>query len=132
MRRGALLLAAALGLAACFGSRTTLTLRVDVPAGPPITADFLGVMLTPFGDGKAELIYELPEDRPLDDRVQTLVVILASVPPGSVDIVVDARRLVLDADGGPPVSVSLATGAASATFVRDRNTDVTVHLAPPP
>jgi hypothetical protein len=122
-------LGAVVWAAACNQAPTTITVRVDVPTGPPVMAAFLGVTLTPFGDGGARFYYDVSSDPTIDSGGHTLVVILPDDRAETLNVEVDALGA-MELDGGPAPS-PLASGAASVTTVPYRTVAVTVHLAPP-
>ena len=78
VRATAALVGLALFALACTNTQppTTITVRVDVPTGPPVTAAFLGVTLSPFGDGGASFLYDTSSHPTLDAGGHTFVVIL--------------------------------------------------------
>jgi hypothetical protein len=116
---------------ACNRSPTTITVRVDVPTGPPITAAFLGVTLTPLGDGGARFLYDISSHPTLDSGGRTLVVIMPDAYERTLEVTVDALAATGDDDGGP-APVPLRSGEASVMTVSYRNVDVSVHLSVSP
>jgi hypothetical protein len=113
-------------MAACSSSPTTITARVEVPTGPPVTAAFLGVTLTAFGDGAARFFYDVSSDPLIDSGGHTLVIILGDDRAESLDVDVDALAAT-EVDGGP-APAALASGSASVTTVPHQTVDVTVQL----
>jgi hypothetical protein len=118
---------------ACNPSPTTITVRVDVPTGPPVMAAFLGVTLTPLGDGGARFIYDISSHPTLDSAGRTLVVIMPDAYERTLEVTVDALAATdAGVDDGGPTAVPLRSGAATVMTVSYRNVDVTVHLSASP
>jgi hypothetical protein len=110
-------------------SPTTITVRVDVPTGPPVTAAFLGVTLSPLGDGGTSFLYDTSSHPTLDAAGRTFVVILPDGGGQTLDVVVEALAALPGDDAGPPAP--LGRGEASVTTVSHQDVEVTVHLSPP-
>jgi hypothetical protein len=109
---------------------TTITVRVDVPTGPPVTAAFLGVTLSPFGDGGASFLYDTSSHPTLDAGGRTFVIILPDGGGETFEVAVEALAALPDDDAGS-ATAPLGRGEASVTTVPHQDVEVTVHLSPP-
>ena len=108
---------------------TTITVRVDVPTGPPVMAAFLGVTLSPLGDGGTSFLYDTSIHPTLDAGGRTFVVILPDGAGQTLDVTVEALAALPGDDAGP--TAPLGRGEASVTTVPHQDVEVTVHLSPP-